>query len=426
MKKLLIVSYSYPPSNAPAAQRPYSIAKYISNHQVKPVVLTSKFGISSMGSSETQLQKDDWDVVYCGKQQLNIIKSSQTERKVNLIKTLITKFLKFITPHIIIPDRGILWYKAALKEGRAYLSSNPDVKYILSTSPSVANHLVAKKLKKEFDLYWISDFRDFYYVKNLQFSRKIFRKYIDKVIEKSIIKRADHHTFVTDTMGEDYVNHYNIREENKTIIYNGLNKVDYTNTPKIDFNDNKIRIFYGGSFYNGVRSPFPLLDVITKLIDNKDLEIQDVEIIIAGTMSEKIREQIASYKLDVRFLGLISKIEVLKYILSVDFLWLIVGDIDSHNRTIPLKLFEYLGSKKSIICSSNINSESAKLLADYDCHFILNINETNIDRTANLFLKFINRMHNSINDFDIDKKYFRSYQAEQFSKLLVNKNDFIA
>ena len=39
-KKILIISYSYPPSNVPAAQRPYAVAKYLDKSKFDITIIT--------------------------------------------------------------------------------------------------------------------------------------------------------------------------------------------------------------------------------------------------------------------------------------------------------------------------------------------------------------------------------------------------
>ena len=51
-KNILIVSYSYPPANAPAAQRPFSIAKHIDKEKFNVTVITCSNPESSLGFDE--------------------------------------------------------------------------------------------------------------------------------------------------------------------------------------------------------------------------------------------------------------------------------------------------------------------------------------------------------------------------------------
>jgi hypothetical protein len=52
-KKVLIISYSYPPANVPAAQRPYSLAKYLDKTKYKVKVLTCANPDSSLGFDQS-------------------------------------------------------------------------------------------------------------------------------------------------------------------------------------------------------------------------------------------------------------------------------------------------------------------------------------------------------------------------------------
>ena len=54
MKKILIISYNYPPDNAPAAQRPAAFHKYL---ETNSIVLTPENAVSALGS-EKEIDKD--------------------------------------------------------------------------------------------------------------------------------------------------------------------------------------------------------------------------------------------------------------------------------------------------------------------------------------------------------------------------------
>ena len=51
-KKVLIISYTYPPANVPAAQRPYVIAKYLDKTKFEVSVISCGNSDSSLGFDE--------------------------------------------------------------------------------------------------------------------------------------------------------------------------------------------------------------------------------------------------------------------------------------------------------------------------------------------------------------------------------------
>jgi hypothetical protein len=59
MKKVLIISYSYPPSQAPAAQRPFYLAKYLNKEIWEVHVVTPKFSDSSMGHDKNIVNQEN-------------------------------------------------------------------------------------------------------------------------------------------------------------------------------------------------------------------------------------------------------------------------------------------------------------------------------------------------------------------------------
>lgn len=437
MKRVLIISLSFPPSNAAAAQRPYFLAKYLKEFGYEPIVLTAESNYSSLGSSDWAVL-DDIEIVRTKNFDFSIIHKSrkkqtneakQSNKILQSLKRgvlfLSGSFIKHILPKILIPDKGLFWRYFALKPAYELMNKfQPEI--IFSTSPSVTNHLVAKKVAQKFKVKWVADFRDCYYTCNLEFTKGI-RRILDKRIERLIIDSSDNLSFISKKMMDYYRTKYPQIVSKSTFIYNGYDEEEFTfeNPPLLP--SKKLKIFYAGSFYNGLRNPIPLLKALDKLINDKLIDQNEFEIEIAGFMDEKLKEQLVEYVSfnNITFLGIISRKNVILKYRESHLLWLIIGDHLSHRVGFPVKGYEYIGSRRPLIVFSNEPAECYNIIEQLDCGVAMsnNIDDETIQVSANKLLAYFIMFRNNDLNKSVDyvnkpiQKYVRKHQTSQFAEL---------
>ncbi|SFD80716.1 Glycosyltransferase involved in cell wall bisynthesis [Chitinophaga sp. CF118] len=424
--KLLIVSYSFPPDNVPAAQRPYFMAKYLQESgTVDNIVLTSRNAMSSLGQSDWA-DLSNLNIVYTDKGTNEPGIQGQQKKKSG--KGLKRSLLKSIGREILIPDKGILWFFKALRKAKEILRDHPDIKFIFSTSPSLVNHLIAYYVVKKTGIKWIADFRDFYYLNDIEEERYLFRKLIDRHIERKIVAAADHLVFIGNDMRSEYLKTYpGIRDS--SVIFNGFDDNEFAGGEYRETPNKKFTIFYAGTFYNGIRSPFPLLKSLSLLVNDARVAADDIEVVIAGNISkdllDRMKECVPPQMLT--YLGQIPRKDVLKHMANADALWLIVGNRKSHYMGFPVKGFEYMAANRHVLLFAPEHSEASRIFSELNCGSAFSSDENDIVFRANaeklwdVYKEFrngsLNNGHHSGNDEAI-KKYKRKYQAFQFSELL--------
>jgi glycosyltransferase involved in cell wall biosynthesis len=428
MEKILIISYSFPPDNVPAAQRPYFMAKYLQQFNLlETIVLTSHSSRSSLG-------KSNWADL----SGLNIISTEEAAKEalpqsqpiVNAKRTgKIKSFLLKVGRELIIPDKGITWYKKGCRKAKEIMDQNPDIKYIYSTSPSVVNHQIAFWVKKKYNVKWIADFRDFYYCFHYEDGAFLFRHHFDKRIEKKIINGADHLTFILDGMTEIYREKYPSIISKSSTINNGFDPAEFEGKILELPATRKIKIFYGGSFYKGVRNPKWLLQALERLVENNQLSPDEIEIRIAGNIPIEIFDSFIDYKIfkSVKLLGFISRKNALEEMLNAHFLWLLTADEKRNKVAFPIKGYEYVGARRHILAFTPEDSALAGIVDELQCGTILGVNDqsldTNTTKLGNLIDNFRKGMFYKpiqVNE-ELLKKYTRTFQAHQLFKLIQEK-----
>lgn len=429
--KLLIISYSFPPDNVPAAQRPYFMSKYLmQDGLLDTIVLAPKSALSSLGKS-TWADISNLNIVYTNADkklvsQTNSLSVPPSKKKQSKFASL----MQFLSREFLIPDKGLHWFPQAWKHAKKIIQQDPDIKFIYSTSPSFVNHLVANKVRKKFNVRWVADLRDFYYTGNIQEKHFVFRKAFDRLIEKKIIRTADALTFISPGMQDEYKKQYPSISNKSYVIYNGFDEGEFNFSSSNISDTDKLIIFYGGSFYKGLRSPKPLIDILERLVNTGKVLVDKIEIRIAGNVPFEIFEEFKDYKVyrAIILLGLISRKDVINEMMQAHLLWLIVGNEKAHYLGFPVKGYEYIGARKHILAFTPEQSEPARIVNELKCGTVFGLEkkdeQVNDEKMLNLYEAFLQKKFSKsvFIEPSLLKKYTRQYQAHELFGILMTAN----
>ena len=171
MKRVLIITYYWPPSGGSGVQRWLKMSKYLPEYGWQPVIYTTKD--AEYPIVDPSLEKDvtpEVEVIrrpitepYTVYKKFLGIKKEETikvgfasEKKKSGWKE---KLSVWIRGNCFIPDARCWWVKPSVRYLKEYLKEHP-VDAIISTGPPHSMHLIAMKLKEATGLTWIADFRD--------------------------------------------------------------------------------------------------------------------------------------------------------------------------------------------------------------------------------------------------------------------------
>ncbi|MFD0939111.1 glycosyltransferase family protein [Pedobacter boryungensis] len=425
-KKILIISYSYPPSNAPAAQRPYTVAKYLNKEEFDITVITCGNADSSLGYNEgfdpelpdVKLIKIN-SLVGSGASTLRKSKMGGNKSLKNSIKSSLFDLFS----SLIVPDKAIFWYPKV----RKYLLAHPDLIYksdvVFTTSPAFSNHLSGKFIKSlNKNVFWVSEMRDFHALEKTENARSI-RQIINKKLEQSVIKESDKVSFISYAMQHIYSNYYTKFNHKFGVIYNGFDLSDFEHLNIVRTQNRKLTLFYAGSFYRGVRSPKPLLEILDNLIARELITVEQLEIRIAGNFENELMEEIKRYKssTSINFIGNIPRKEVLLQLVSADLLWLIVGNKSTHYTGVPIKFFEYIGARRPIVNFAPAMSEPSRIISENNLGWNFDTSNFNLTESVETFQQIINDYKSGILAESLKNKSFpefdREHQGVLFGKL---------
>ncbi|MEQ8423858.1 MAG: glycosyl transferase, partial [Cyclobacteriaceae bacterium] len=171
-KKVLIITYYWPPSGGSGVQRWLKFVKYLTRMGWEPYVYTPEN--PSFTIKDPSLDKDVPNSVEVLKLPiwepyqlffwLQGIAGKRKTQQSDLIstgkKSLFQKVSSWIRGNFFIPDARIYWVKPSVTFLSGFIGAN-QIGRIITTGPPHSIHLIGLKLKKKLpEIQWIADFRD--------------------------------------------------------------------------------------------------------------------------------------------------------------------------------------------------------------------------------------------------------------------------
>lgn len=169
-KKVLLVTYYWPPAGGPGVQRWLKFVKYLPSFGILPVVYIPKNPTYPIIDKkiETEISNDvvilknrifePYQIAsYFSKKDAKKISTGIIPNKKK--QSIIQKTLLWIRGNIFIPDARKFWVKPSVEFLQKYILEN-NINTIITTGPPHSLHLIGLKLKTQNNIQWIADFRD--------------------------------------------------------------------------------------------------------------------------------------------------------------------------------------------------------------------------------------------------------------------------
>lgn len=269
--------------------------------------------------------------------------------------------IKYLKNKIMIPDAYYIW---SINAYRYYKKNLKEINFekILSMHEPPSSHLAALRINKKSKLPWIAYFSDPWILDSSRESMGIFRSYIEKKLERKVIKFADKYIFVTESNKLDFESRYKIDKEKTIILTRSYDKKLYDEIKKevntnINEKKEKIVINYTGEIFSKLRDVKPFIKALEDIKDRDKFFFERLEVNFYGNIdSNEIIELIEKSKV-INLHSRINFRDALKKIINSDIL-LLFGNKGS--KQIPAKLYDYLGANSAILVILGDEKDSLK------------------------------------------------------------------
>ncbi|KMQ62138.1 glycosyl transferase family 1 [Chryseobacterium sp. BLS98] len=373
-KKILIITYYWPPAGGPGVQRWLKFAKYLPEFGWDPVIYTPEN--PSYPLLDESLLKDvppNIEIVktriwepYQLAEKLNKsnkkFKAGQFDVGKN--QSWKSKLSIWVRGNFFIPDARVFWVKPSIKFLEQYLKENK-IDVVVTSGPPHSLHMIGLGLKEKFpNLKWIADFRDPWteisYYKHLKLTKSSDRKH--RQLESAVFKNANI------TLATSYTDADNFRKAgaNAVCITNGFDESDASAPHSMAEDKNKSFTLSYIGVLEQLRNPENLWKVLDELIrENKEFA-DAFTLKFAGRVDDKILQSIESSALKEHILnlGYIPHDKAVEEMTNSSLLLITNFPNESSKGIIPGKIFEYLATGKQIISFGPDEADVSRILSE--------------------------------------------------------------
>ena len=415
MKKVLLITYYFPPSGGAGVQRWLKTIKYLPEFGVEAIVLTVDPAVASYPQVDESLCADVPSSlkVYTTKTKeiLSLYKRVSPKREVPYggfanepNPTLLQKISRFIRGNFFLPDPRRGWNKYALAKAKEIIESE-GITTVITTSPPHSTQLIGLELKKQYpNINWVADLRDpwtdIYYNSDLyptSWAQRLNLNY-----ERSVLEGADKIITVSEDCKRLFAEKANVTDK-ITVVPNGYDENDFKEmikekgeiTPNYSLTVINTSSLLTPNYilsYVGVMAPQYDLELLKSLVQGR----KDILLRFVGVVSEEIQQEIKSWGVQAEFIPYVSHKQAISYMRASDALLLFIPNVPNNEGILTGKLFEYLASGRKILLFGPENGDAMRLISEcgagacYTENFCLD-KFLNQDYTGNDHIKLYSR-----------------------------------
>jgi glycosyltransferase involved in cell wall biosynthesis len=350
MKKVLVVTFYFPPHPAVAGLRPLSLARYLPEFGWEAVVLAPPLpGKPDPRFEVIQTRYHDvlgfWKRLLRLDPQAPLVAQVKNKLSVRSERPFLDRILPLVAGIIAYPDPQKGWRTFAVEAGRGILRQQ-DMKAIISTSPPGTAHIIARTLKDDFGIPWVADFQDLWTQHHGYIYGPLHRA-LERRLELKTISAAD--ALVTlSRPWADELGGLHKRKDVHTIEY-GFDPAE-VNVGPAGLTE-KFTITYTGNLYPGKQSPEPLFAALRDLIASGSMDAGDVEVRFYGIAAGWVAGLAQRYGLTgiVRQFGIVPRETALERQRESQLLLLLKWNDIRQKGVYTAKVFQYLAARRPIL-----------------------------------------------------------------------------
>ncbi|WP_035076853.1 glycosyltransferase family 4 protein [Anditalea andensis] len=422
LKKVLIVTYYWPPSAGSGVQRWLKFAKYLNLYGWEPVIFTPEnpdFELQDPGllkelPADLEVLKFPIWEPYALFRKLKKEKINDTAKILEKEKKKpLDRLAIWLRANLLVPDPRVFWVKPSVEYLRQINEANK-FEAIITTGPPHSMHLIGLELKRKTGIKWLADFRDpwstWEFLDVLPMHRFVRNQHLK--MEASVLKEADAVVTISPTFQKEIEI---IADREIKLITNGFDSTDLpSDFPAYSFVNDAFNIVYTG-IIDSIRNPLPFLLAFRATFEKLPIK---VNLIFVGKVSDTVVDHIrydAWLKNHVTLAGYVSHQEVFNYYAKANLLLLILTNTKNAKGNIPGKLFEYIATGRPIIALGDPEGDTAKIINEAEAgHVFSHTDHKGMEDFLLDSLQYIPAIkeNGNVNPFE------RKYLTQKLAKLL--------
>ncbi|UJP63751.1 glycosyltransferase family 4 protein [Mongoliitalea daihaiensis] len=377
-KRVLIITYYWPPSAGSGVQRWLKFAKYLPEFGWEPVIFTPENPAFELQDHSLAKEIDPslevikfpiWEPYGIFKK----LKGQQVGDPSKILEKKKPSFFErlsiWLRANVLIPDPRVFWVNPSV----SFLEDafrKGQYQAVITTGPPHSMHVIGMKLHEKTGTPWLADFRDPWSqwefldtLPMLPWVRKYHRK-----LEQKVLTQANAITTISPTFQRDLAN---LAQREIHLLTNGFDGADFPQEAAVDsLKEKDIEIVYSGVI-DAIRNPLPFLDAFKKAFEKGS---KTVRLRFVGKVSIAAEEYVkkdAWLAAHVEFVGYVSHQRVFEFYQAADMLLLLLTTTKNAQGNIPGKLFEYMASGKMILGLGDPEGDAANIIKQAHAGMIL-------------------------------------------------------
>ncbi len=373
LKKVLIITYYWPPSGGAGVQRWLKFSKYLPENGWEPIILTVDPAFSSYPQIDESLEKEINPELKVFRTKSREFYSFYKKISKNNIpyggfsnenkKSIIQNIAKFIRGNIFIPDPRRGWIKYAYRKASELIKTY-DIDTVVTTSPPHSTQLIGLKLKRKHKIKWIADLRDpwtdIYYYN--QFNHTKVAVAIDRNYERKVISNSDIITTVSEDLKRIFSSKVDLLSADKIhVIPNGYDEEDFK--IKVENDETRKIITYTGTISDKYE-----IDSFIEAVNSLDKDSKDNLIVrFIGNVAGAIYEKIKNIETKVEFIDYVPHSQAIEYMLKSNMLLLIIPNVENNKGIVTGKFYEYLATGNTVLAIGPKGGDLDKIINETGC-----------------------------------------------------------
>jgi len=429
-KRILLVSYNFPPRGGPRSIRWTYFIKYLSEKGYQFDVLTIR---GSEGSVNTGLELLDklpssvkihrvhpglfyWVTRKLLPQKEKGIKGhacgskGARDSKIGL-RIFLRKLYQNGLSNLFIPDKTAEWIISGT--WRSLRLRHKEYDLVISNALPFSSHALGCVYASISSAPWIVDYGDPWTFSHMSKFSPWWQK-LNRAIEKRVLKKACHIVVTTEETKQGFLYiHPFLSGEDISVVAQGFDPTMYE-TAHAEKGE-VFRIVYTGIFYDRVRNPYTFFRAL------KNIASLDMEVVIVGDILIHQMKIVKELGLEekVVFLGEQSFERCIKLQKGADILLLIGND---SRFQLPSKVFDYFGARRPILVLRNCDHGlAARMVKEHKRGLVIDGN--NVERISNAISELhelwrYNKLDSKFNLCDLSVgKYTWQFSADKISNV---------
>ena len=370
MKRVLIITYYWPPSGGSGVQRWVKFAKYLPSEGWQPVVYTPEN--PDLTTVDTSLEAEIPASVEVLRTPIvepyglyrKMMGKSASRKEVTPItsgeKSLKQRIMLWVRANLFVPDPRVSWVRPSVRFLKDYLKKHP-VDLMITTGPPQSMHLIGLQLHRDTGIPWVADFRDpwsrHYSLPYLPLSGRTWRKI--RRLEQEVLDECSTVLTVTPFVQKEY------EAQTRTpvaMITNGYDEEDFAADVTPDGFFNLTQTGYLAADGN----PAVLWKALGEMAGKDPAFREQLRIRLAGLVDKAVYDAIDQEGLTPNLvdLGYCSHATAIREQQAASVLLIPLRNAPEMRSILPGKVFEYMAARRPVLGFGQPDGVQAQILKE--------------------------------------------------------------